>query len=71
MEAAPVYTVVRPSPQQRAELLRSQRQDEKALEHLAVRKERAARQPVNGTSSSGEVLGGQAVLEPEDLRQVR
>lgn len=73
-ESSPAYSVLRPPSQQRGELMRAQRKDKALATQLAVRAAAAAaaaRQPVNGTTASGSVLGGSSASAPEDLRQAR
>lgn len=73
-ESSPAYSMVRPPSQQRAELMRAQRKDQALATQLAVRAAAAAaaaRQPVNGTTASGSVLGGRSASQQEDLRQAR
>eukprot|EP00928_Gymnodinium_smaydae_P095052 TRINITY_DN8103_c1_g1_i1.p1 TRINITY_DN8103_c1_g1~~TRINITY_DN8103_c1_g1_i1.p1 ORF type:complete len:391 (+),score=52.03 TRINITY_DN8103_c1_g1_i1:62-1174(+) len=74
----PAYTVIAPNPQQRAEMMRSQRKWALAEHRLAVRAAAASHRPVNGTSPDGEVLGSTLEhedkclpLEAHDLRQAR
>lgn len=68
---APAYIVVPPQPQQRAELMRTRRNGEVVQEQMAAKAAAAARVLVNGTAPTGSVLGGDSVLDPEDVRQAR
>mmetsp|Transcript_25315 Transcript_25315/g.72179 ORF Transcript_25315/g.72179 Transcript_25315/m.72179 type:complete len:375 (-) Transcript_25315:123-1247(-) len=73
-EAATAYTVIRPSSDKRASLMRSQRNGEALLDQKAARAAAAGRRPVSGTAPTGEVLGGEGAevaMDPEDLREAR
>eukprot|EP00930_Biecheleria_cincta_P095255 TRINITY_DN87235_c0_g1_i1.p1 TRINITY_DN87235_c0_g1~~TRINITY_DN87235_c0_g1_i1.p1 ORF type:complete len:358 (-),score=77.69 TRINITY_DN87235_c0_g1_i1:187-1260(-) len=72
-DSSPAYSVVRPPSQQRTDLMQARRKDKALATQLAVRAAAAAaaaRQPVNGTTAAGSVLGG-SCAQPEDLRQAR
>eukprot|EP00927_Polykrikos_kofoidii_P060041 TRINITY_DN55114_c0_g1_i1.p1 TRINITY_DN55114_c0_g1~~TRINITY_DN55114_c0_g1_i1.p1 ORF type:complete len:356 (+),score=59.82 TRINITY_DN55114_c0_g1_i1:114-1181(+) len=67
-EAPPSYTVVRPDPQQRAELLNAGRREERMLE---ARRAALARRPIDGTEPVGAIIGGEVAIDAEDMRNAR
>mmetsp|Transcript_29308 Transcript_29308/g.39610 ORF Transcript_29308/g.39610 Transcript_29308/m.39610 type:complete len:373 (-) Transcript_29308:122-1240(-) len=69
-EPSPAFTVVRPSAQQRSDLMRAHRSGKAVLAQLRARAHAAARQ-WDGTSPDGEQLGGTSAMEPDELRQAR
>lgn len=75
-DSTPAFTVTSPDPQRRAELLRAQKREKRVAAKLAAKAAALSRQPVNGTSCGGEVLGGSDLLVSVDstnslLREAR